>query len=75
MFEFTDRSKEYLERVQAFLDRHIYPAEETYEEQAANMETRWNGFPPALQGLKAKAKAEAEVEAEVEAEAEERYLS
>ena len=58
MFEFTDRSKEYLERVQAFMDRHIYPAEETYEEQTANMETRWNGFPPVLQELKAKAKAE-----------------
>ena len=58
MFEFTDRSKEYLERVQAFMDRHIYPAEETYEEQAATMETRWNGFPPILQELKAKAKAE-----------------
>ena len=58
MFEFTDRSKEYLERVQAFMDRHIYPAEETYEEQTANMETSWNGFPPVLQELKAKAKAE-----------------
>ena len=60
MFEFTDRSKEYLERVQAFMDRHIYPTEETYEEQTANMETSWNGFPPVLQELKAKAKAEEE---------------
>ena len=58
MFEFTDRSKDYLERVQIFMDRYVYPAEETYEEQTTNMETRWNGFPPVLQELKAKAKAE-----------------
>ena len=49
MFEFTDRSKDYLERVQIFMDRYVYPAEETYEEQTNNMETRWNGFPPVLQ--------------------------
>ena len=58
MFEFTDRSKEYLGRVQAFMDSHVYPAEEAYEEQTANLETRWNGFPPILQDLKAMAKAE-----------------
>ena len=34
MFEFTDRSKDYLERVQNFMDRHVYPAEEAYEEAA-----------------------------------------
>jgi acyl-CoA dehydrogenase len=58
MFEFTDRSKDYLERVQAFMDRHVYRAEETYEAQTADMATRWNGFPPILQELKAKAKDE-----------------
>ena len=55
MFEFTDRSKDYLERVQAFMDRHVYPGEAAYEEQTAG---NWDGFPPILQELKAKAKAE-----------------
>ena len=32
-FELTDRCKEYQERVQAFMDEHIYPAEAVYEQQ------------------------------------------
>ena len=32
MFEFTDRSKDYSERVQTFMDRHVYPAEALHEE-------------------------------------------
>mgnify|MGYP002725593814 FL=1 len=58
MYEFTDRCKDYLERVQAFMDRHVYPAEQIYAEQTHEHETQWNGFPPILQELKAKAKAE-----------------
>ena len=58
MFEFTDRSKDYLERVQAFMDRHVYPAEAVHEEQIATMEDRWKGIPPIMETLKAKAKGE-----------------
>ncbi len=58
MFEFTDRSKDYLERVQAFMDRHVYPAEAVHEEQIVNMEDRWKGIPPIMEELKAKAKGE-----------------
>jgi acyl-CoA dehydrogenase len=32
-FELTDRCTEYQERVQAFMDEHIYPAEAVYEQQ------------------------------------------
>lgn len=58
MYEFTDRCKDYLERVQVFMDRHVYPAEQIYAEQTHVPETQWDGFPPILQELKAKAKAE-----------------
>ena len=32
-FELTDRAKEYLERVNAFMDERIYPTEPFYEAQ------------------------------------------
>ena len=32
-FELTDRAKEYRERVTAFMEEHIYPAEAVYERQ------------------------------------------
>jgi acyl-CoA dehydrogenase len=32
-FELTDRCKEFQERVQAFMDEHVYPAEIVYEQQ------------------------------------------
>ncbi len=58
MYEFTDRCKDYLERVQNFMDRNVYPAEQIYAEQTHEPATQWDGFPPILQELKAKAKAE-----------------
>ena len=32
-FELTDRCKEYQERLRAFMDEHVYPAEPIYHEQ------------------------------------------
>ena len=50
----TDRAKELLERVQAFVDQHVAPNEALYEEQIAAGD-RWQ--PPAVvEELKAKAK-------------------
>ncbi len=34
-FELTDRCKEYQERLLAFMDEHVYPAEPVYEQQMA----------------------------------------
>ena len=62
MFEFTDRSKDYLERIQAFMDSHVYPAEEAFEEQTANLETRWNGFPPHSAGAEGQGQGRGVVE-------------
>jgi acyl-CoA dehydrogenase len=53
-FELTDRAKDYVERVQAFMDERIYPAEAVYEQQM-----RESGdphfHPPILEELKADA--------------------
>ena len=55
-FELTDRGKDYLERVTAFMDECVYPAEPVYEEQM-----RESGdphfHPPILEELKAEARS------------------
>jgi acyl-CoA dehydrogenase len=54
-FDLTDRAKDYQERVTAFMDEHIYPAEPVYERQM-----RESGdphfHPPILEELKAEAR-------------------
>jgi len=57
MFEFSARSRDYQERVQQFMDRHVYPAEDTYARQVDEGD-RWGGVPPVLEELKARARAE-----------------
>jgi acyl-CoA dehydrogenase len=53
-FELTDRCKDYQERVQAFMDERIYPAEAVYEQQMR--ESGDDHFhPPILEELKADA--------------------
>jgi acyl-CoA dehydrogenase len=53
-FDLTDRCKDYIERVEAFMDAHVYPAEPVYEQQM-----RESGdphfHPPVLEELKAEA--------------------
>ena len=53
-FEYSDRCKDYMERVQKFMDEHIYPNEETYQQQIADGE-RWAPV-PILEEVKVKAK-------------------
>ena len=53
-FELTDRCKDHIERVEAFMDAHVYPAEAVYEAQM-----RESGdphfHPPVLEELKSEA--------------------
>jgi acyl-CoA dehydrogenase len=53
-FELTDRCKDHIERVEAFMDEHVYPAEPVYEAQM-----RESGdphfHPPVLEELKTEA--------------------
>ncbi len=59
-FEYSPKQKELMARVQAFMDKYVYPAEATYH--AYMDEARKSGHPwvvvPIVQELKAKAKAE-----------------
>ncbi|MDR7220673.1 acyl-CoA dehydrogenase family protein [Aminobacter aminovorans] len=53
-FEYSDKTKSLLERLNAFMDEHVYPNERRYHEEVEA--DRW-GHPPVLEELKAKAKA------------------
>lgn len=54
-FEYSDKVKDLVLRVRAFMDEHVYPNEGTFHEQV-NAD-RWK-TPPIMEELKAKAKAE-----------------
>ena len=54
-FELNDRCRDYQERVQAFMDERVYPAEAVYEEQMrASGDPHFH--PPILEELKAEAR-------------------
>jgi len=55
-FDYSPRTREYMERVDAFMQAHVFPNVETYEAQHAEV-GRW-AVPPILEDIKAKAKAE-----------------
>ena len=55
-FEYSDRTKELMERIQLFMDEHIYPNEKLFLEQI-NEGDRWQPV-PILEEIKTKAKAE-----------------
>ncbi len=58
-FGFDDTTNELIERVNAFMDAEVYPAEATLKEQIAENERNdvWS-FPPIVMELRAKAKAQ-----------------
>ncbi|MCA0274959.1 MAG: acyl-CoA dehydrogenase family protein [Proteobacteria bacterium] len=53
-FEYSDKTKNLLERLNAFMDEHVYPNERRYHEEVEA--DRW-GHPAVLEELKTKAKA------------------
>ena len=55
-FEFSDRCKELRERLLAFMDEHVYPAEAVYEAQIAEAGDP-HGHPPVMEELKEQARA------------------
>jgi acyl-CoA dehydrogenase len=54
-FQFSARTRQYMDHVTEFLDKHIYPSEQVYQDQLAKGATRWQ-VPPILDELKAKAR-------------------
>jgi acyl-CoA dehydrogenase len=54
-FTYSDKTKALIDRVQAFMDEHIYPNEHAFYAQHDALEDRWD-IPPMLDELKTKAK-------------------
>lgn len=54
-FEYSDKVKELQKKVSDFMEEHVYPNEQTYEDQLNAGESRWIA-PPIMEELKAKAK-------------------
>ncbi len=55
-FEYSQKTKDILVRLNAFMDEHVYPNEHLYHQQLDEGESRWQ-IPPILEELKAKARA------------------
>src|SRR5262245_51048410 len=54
-FEYSKKTKEYLEQVQDFMNKHIVPSEQTFVDQLNGGATRWQ-VPPIMEELKVKAR-------------------
>lgn len=50
-FEYSARTKTYMERLLRFMDEHVYPNEQTFVDQLNAQPTRWQ-VPPILEALK-----------------------
>ena len=57
LFPLSPRVEDLRRRVTAFMEEHVYPAEEVFERQLNEMPSRW-GVSPVIEELKAKAKAQ-----------------
>jgi len=56
IFEFSEKTRELRERLEAFMEELVYPNERTFHEQVESGEDRWN-TPPIIEELKEKAKS------------------
>src|SRR3954449_2015667 len=57
LFPLSPRVEDLKQRVTAFMEEHVYPAEDVFERQLAELPSRWH-VPPVMEELKAKAKAQ-----------------
>ena len=55
-FDHSEKVREFRARLEAFMDKHVYPKEETYAEQLRSADDRWT-IPPIMEELKAEARA------------------
>jgi acyl-CoA dehydrogenase len=55
-YALSPRAQDLRQKLLAFMDAHVYPAEKIYAAQQAAMQDRWQ-IPPVVEDLKAKAKA------------------
>ena len=57
LFPLSPRAEELHQRVTAFMEENVYPAEHVFDTQLSELPTRWS-IPPVMDELKAKAKAQ-----------------
>src|SRR5437660_10940845 len=55
-FEYSKKTREYMEQVTDFMQKHVYPNEQTFVDQLEAQTTRWQ-VPPIMEELKQKARA------------------
>src|SRR5277367_2827442 len=55
-FDYNQKTKDYLARLTAFMDEHVYPIEHLYHQQIDEAASRWL-VPPIMEQLKEKARA------------------
>jgi acyl-CoA dehydrogenase len=56
MFEYSEKTLELREHLEAFMDEFVYPSERTFQEQVEAGEDRWS-TPPLMEELKEKARS------------------
>ena len=56
MFEYSEKTLEFREHLEAFMDEFVYPSERTFQEQVEAGEDRWS-TPPLMEELKEKARS------------------
>src|SRR5438094_9444219 len=54
-FEYSKKTREYMEQVTDFMQKHVYPNERTFVDQLEAQPTRWQ-VPPVMEELKRKAR-------------------
>jgi acyl-CoA dehydrogenase len=54
-FEYSKKTKMYMEQLTDFMNKHVYPAEKVFKDQLDAGPTRWQ-IPPVMEDLKAKAR-------------------
>ena len=56
VFEFSEKTRDFRVRIEAFMDELVYPNETTFHEQLEASESRWS-LPPVMEDLKEEARA------------------
>ncbi|MGP4060762.1 acyl-CoA dehydrogenase family protein [Halobacillus sp. H74] len=55
-FDYTEKVKNYQDKLKEFMEEWVYPNESIYEDQLKSQKSRWDGTLPIMEEMKAKAK-------------------
>lgn len=58
IFSESEKVREMRQKLEDFMEQHVYPNESVYERQLSEQTARWESVPPIIEELKQKAKAE-----------------